>query len=286
MALSKEWSDLKDKWLKCEEKVIIKEYSNNDVKKLLDNYHQAILTHKDNLKKTMATICRNILEEEEDFNDEKHLELLWIQSIHKILIYNPLICPDFKELAYRSHIVDRLLNDAFLDLRCIQVITGEIDNDDRKEQIKNSKGPVGVGWKHDITYYIKVNNMKFRICVGEVVSNAFTKDVKKEFKDRSKIFDAMQLSLRKLRSALAERNVDPKDINLVETYGVLIHRKTFTFYAMHYQDDAYLVDKMDLFSLPEDAYDLRKLHHIIERILCFKDRIINTYKKRIGSVKA
>ncbi|CAG8757465.1 45898_t:CDS:2 [Gigaspora margarita] len=44
---------------------------------------------------------------------------------------------------------------------------------------------------------------------------------------------------------------------------------------MHCHDGAYLVDKIESFTLPDEAFDLKTLSHIMKRVLCFKKRIIN-----------
>lgn len=125
-------------------------------------------------------------------------------------IYNPLLSPNFNEYAYRSHIIDRLLSDIFLNLTSVQVITGEVDNENRKEQKKNSaetEERQSGRWKHDIVYYLKFSGMKFHIGFGEIVGDAFINDDRKMKNDLEKILKAMQLGLFELQSVLNETNI-------------------------------------------------------------------------------
>ncbi|CAG8778091.1 22402_t:CDS:2 [Gigaspora margarita] len=236
-ALLNDWEELGQTWLNIEQNVQIDDCDDSNIKNLLKKYDDAISESENNLIKVMNTICESVLEIEENFDFDVHWDMQWVQNMYKIF-------PNFNEYAYRSHIIDRLLSDVFLNLTSVQVITGEVDNENRKEQKKNSaetEERQSGRWKHDIVYYLKFSGMKFHIGFGEIVGDAFINDDRKMKNDLEKI----------------------------------LKEKLFSFYAMHCHDGVYLVDKIESFTLPDEAFDLKTLSHIMKRVLCFKKRIIN-----------
>ncbi|KAF0459611.1 hypothetical protein F8M41_000725 [Gigaspora margarita] len=202
-ALLNDWEELGQTWLNIEQNVQIDDYDDSNIKNLLKKYDDAISESENNLIKVMNTICESVLEIEENFDFDVHWDMQWVQNMYKIF-------PNFNEYAYRSHIIDRLLSDIFLNLTSVQVITGEVDNENRKEQKKNSaetEERQSGRWKHDIVYYLKFSGMKFHIGFGEIVGDAFINDDRKMKNDLEKILKAMQLGLFELQSVLNETNI-------------------------------------------------------------------------------
>ncbi|CAG8715417.1 1674_t:CDS:2, partial [Scutellospora calospora] len=138
----------------------------------------------------------------------------------------------------------------------------------RKVVQKDSARPLGqrrsVGWEHDAMLVIKVNSVDFQVGFGEVVGNACIRDDKKMIEDREKILKSMQLGLFRLHQSFRQQGVDENDISNAETFGILVYRKTFHFYSMHYVNNLYLVDQFDGFTIPDNSGQLEQLSDIIE----------------------
>ncbi|RIA93295.1 hypothetical protein C1645_819606 [Glomus cerebriforme] len=128
---------------------------------------------------------------------------------------NPLYDCDLSEYSYRDKIVNRIIEDIFLNTyNFVHVRTDKVENTDRKDQ-KNSERPQG------------------------------------------------------------KQGVDENGICKAETFGILIYRKTFCFYSMHYVDDFYLVDQFEGFTIPDNSGQLAELLNIIEIIFTFKQRVMD-----------
>ncbi|CAG8734121.1 20328_t:CDS:2 [Gigaspora margarita] len=145
--------------------------------------------------------------------------------------------------------------DVHWDMQWIQnmyKIFGEVENENRREQKKNS---ATTEEKQNGPQWHEISNCFWRSC-----GDAFINDDKKMKNDLEKVLKAMQLGLFELQSVLAETNIG---------------RKKCSVYAMHCHDGAYLVDKIESFTLPDETSDLNTIPHIMKRILCLKKRIIN-----------
>ncbi|CAG8528691.1 10922_t:CDS:10 [Rhizophagus irregularis] len=113
----------------------------------------------------------------------------------------------------------------------IPISNGEIENTDRKNQKDLSKLPEDrrpTGWFHDGIIKININGNNLQVGFLEVVGNAIVKDHKKIIGDLQKI--------------LKEKGVvDEKKLRqMIETFGILVDRRDFAFFAMNYYDGAYL----------------------------------------------
>ncbi|CAG8732696.1 13021_t:CDS:2, partial [Gigaspora rosea] len=84
--------------------------------------------------------------------------------------------------------------------------------------------------------------------------------------DLEKILKAMQLGLFELQRVLDETN---------------ICKKMVSFYATHCHDGVYLVDKIESFTLPDEAFELKTLSHIINETHIMLKASYEIYKKRI-----
>ncbi|RIB30780.1 hypothetical protein C2G38_2238053 [Gigaspora rosea] len=98
--------------------------------------------------------------------------------------------------------------------------------------------------------------------------------------DLEKILKAMQLGLFELQRVLDETNICSK-IQKTETYGILVYKKMVSFYATHCHDGVYLVDKIESFTLPDEAFELKTLSHIINETHIMLKASYEIYKKRI-----
>ncbi|CAI2192888.1 10870_t:CDS:10, partial [Funneliformis geosporum] len=211
----------------------------------------------------------------------------WIKSVCNAFLLcfqlpiNPLHDCNLSEYSYRDKIVNRIIEDTFLDTyNFVHVMTGEVENTDRKDQ-KNSARPQGqrrsVGWDHDAVIIMKANNVDYQIGFGEVVGNACIHDDKKMTEDQEKMLKAMQLGLFRLRKLLCQQEVDENGIRKAETFGILVYRKTFCFYSMHYIDGLYLVDQFEGFTIPDNSGQFVELLNIIEIMFSFKQRVMNLH---------
>ncbi|KAF0460343.1 hypothetical protein F8M41_000609 [Gigaspora margarita] len=153
------------------------------------------------------------------------------------------------KLVYNAldRIVNRIIKDVFLDINnIIRMRTGEVENRDSKVQ-KDSARPLGqrrsVGWEHDAMLIIKLNSVDF-----------------------------------KLYKLFRQQGVDENDINNTETFGILVYKRTFHFYSMHYVNNLYLVDQFDGFTIPDNSGQLEQLSDITEVMFSFKQRVMNLHR--------
>ncbi|RHZ90206.1 hypothetical protein Glove_4g16 [Diversispora epigaea] len=82
--------------------------------------------------------------------------------------------------------------------------------------------------------------------------------------DWEKILKSMQLGLFRLRQIFKQQKVDENNINNTEMYGIIVYRKTFFFYSMHYVDGLYLADQFEEFTIPDNSFQLIQLSDIIK----------------------
>ncbi|CAG8587138.1 6452_t:CDS:10 [Ambispora gerdemannii] len=146
-------------------------------------------------------------------------------------------------------------------------------------EIELSKLPMerrSVGWFHDGILTINVNGVDECVGILEVVGNAINEDHDKMINDREKILKAMRLALFQLEETLRHNGVndEQKLKQLLETFGILVDRRDFIFYAMHYYEEAYFVDEIALsFVIPNTPMQLFLLKDVIKKLLKFRARI-------------
>lgn len=88
----------------------------------------------------------------------------------------------------------------------------------------------------------------------------------------------MQLGLSRLYKLFRQQGVDENDINNTETFGILVYKRTFHFYSMHYVNNLYLVDQFDGFTIPDNSGQLEQLSDITEVMFSFKQRVMNLHR--------
>ncbi|CAG8532771.1 2966_t:CDS:10 [Funneliformis mosseae] len=251
-----EWSKLETDWINAEKKTLPSSSGmNENVKKLLKKYNNGIndatFGYDVNLMKLPVLFDETSIVNRDTYNFIREWPTQWIKS--------------FTVFPATNKPTSRL---------------GEVENTDRKDQ-KNSARPQGqrrsVGWDHDAILIMKANNVDYQIGFCEVVGNACIHDDQKMIGDREKILKSMQLGLFRLRKLLSKQGVDENGICKAETFGILIYRKTFCFYSMHYVDDLYLVDQFEGFTIPDNYGQLAELLNIIEIMFTFKQRVMDLH---------
>ncbi|KAG9295686.1 hypothetical protein G9A89_001703 [Geosiphon pyriformis] len=285
---NEEWSIMESNWEKVEKRIAdsLPEID-EDVKLLLKKYSKGIKDATINcyvdLNKVEGIICKNPFEDQHSYLFERDYHLRWVQSVYNAFIlclqrsFSPLFDPDASEYAYKSQIINYIWEALFFDVNVIAMMkTGEVENADRKKQLDLSKNldhlksTIG-NWHHDAVLVIKVGSMFVQVAFGEVIGNAFKRDDKKFNDDKEKMLKAMQLALFNLRKSLPEKAPGLDDL---ETFGLLVNRKEFLMYSMHWVDGIYLVDQFDGFTIPDTSLDLENLSGIIKIMINFKNRIM------------
>ncbi|CAG8495739.1 5479_t:CDS:10 [Gigaspora rosea] len=288
------WIKLEADWQKAEKKTMLPAGSgmNENVNKLLKKYNDGITKatygYNVNLNKVAVLFDEMSIVNRDAYIFTEEWSTQWIKLVYNAFLLcfqlpiNPLHDGELSEYAYRDRIINRIIEDVFLDINnVIRMKTGEVENQDSKVQ-KDSARPLGqrrsVGWEHDAMLIIKVNSVDFQVGFGEVVGNACIRDDKKMIEDREKILKSMQLGLFRLYQLFKQQGVDENDISNAETFGILVYRKTFHFYSMHYVNNLYLVDQFDGFTIPDNSGQLEQLSDIIEAMFSFKQRVINLHR--------
>ncbi|KAG9305137.1 hypothetical protein G9A89_002594 [Geosiphon pyriformis] len=261
---NEEWSIMESNWEKVEKRIAdsLPEID-EDVKLLLKKYSKGIKDATINcyadLNKVEGIICKNPFEDQHSYLFERDYHLRWVQSVYNAFIlclqtsFSPLFDPDASEYAYRSQIINYIWEALFFDVNVIAMMKTNLDH--RKSTLGN--------WHHDAVLVIKVGSMFVQVAFGEVIGNAFKRDDKKFNDDKEKMLKAMQLALFNLRKSLPEKAPGLDDL---ETFGLLVNRKEFLMYSMHWVDGIYLVDQFDGFTIPDTSLDLENLsesHHEI-----------------------
>ncbi|RIB01908.1 hypothetical protein C2G38_2229324 [Gigaspora rosea] len=275
------WIKLEADWQKAEKKTMLPAGSgmNENVNKLLKKYNDGITKatygYNVNLNKVAVLFDEMSIVNRDAYIFTEEWSTQWIKLSSSL---ESLHDGELSEYAYRDRIINRIIEDVFLD---INNVIREVENQDSKVQ-KDSARPLGqrrsVGWEHDAMLIIKVNSVDFQVGFGEVVGNACIRDDKKMIEDREKILKSMQLGLFRLYQLFKQQGVDENDISNAETFGILVYRKTFHFYSMHYVNNLYLVDQFDGFTIPDNSGQLEQLSDIIEAMFSFKQRVINLHR--------
>ncbi|RGB22742.1 hypothetical protein C1646_775618 [Rhizophagus diaphanus] len=251
-----EWLKFETDWEKVEETMVVNDGVDRHIENLLKKYDDAIIKattgYSVNLSEVVGVFNECTLINRNCYIFSKEWPLQWTQSIYNaFLAVNPLHDGELSEYAYRDKIVNPLIENVFLDIN--EMI---LENSDRKVQKDSSRSPGArraTGWEHDALLVMKVKSIEFQIGF------------------------AMQLGLFRLRRMLREQGVDEKKFNCAETFGILVYKKDYHFYSMHYADGIYLVDKFDEFAIPSSASQLCELSEIIKSLFSFKQRVVNLH---------
>ncbi|CAG8449910.1 17188_t:CDS:10 [Acaulospora morrowiae] len=279
-----EWFIMESNWEKVEKRIVdsLPQIDEN-VNLLLEKYGKCI---KDatikcyvDLNKVESIICKSPFEDQHFYLFERDYHLRWVQSVYNAFIlclqtpFSPLDDPDASEYAYRSRIINYIWEGLFFDVNAVAIMkTGEVENVDRKKQLDLSRNldqrrsSLG-GWYHDAVLFMKVGSKLVQVAFGEVIGNAFKRDDKKYNDDKEKMLKAMQMALFNLRKSLPEKAPGLEDL---ETFGLLVNRKEFFMYSMHWVDGIYLVDQFNGFTIPDTSLDLENLFNIIQTMIKFK----------------
>jgi len=219
-----------------------------------------------------------------EYKFRKHWLSKWVDNVYQKFVTcfqlskHVLNDKSTSEYQYRSWFVNLLCEDIFLDVNnVIRFMTGEVENIDRKNQRDLSKLPEErrpTGWFHDGILNININGNDLQVGFLEVVGNAIVEDHKKRTDDLQKILKAMRLAFFRLEESLREKGVDDekKLKQKLETFGILVDRRVFAFYAMNYYDEAFLVDEIFSFTIPDTQMQLYLLENIISDLLAFRAR--------------
>ncbi|CAG8583763.1 2094_t:CDS:10 [Paraglomus occultum] len=241
---NEEWITMESNWSKIETKITesLPEIDAN-IKLLLERYTKVIKDATTGVYIDLNIIEGNIcnkspFEEDHEYRFERDYPLRWVQ-----LVYNAL---------------------------------GEVENEDRKRQLDLSrcleKRRTNLGsWCHDAILVMKVGSKHVQVAFGEVIGNAFKHDDKKWQDDKEKMLKAMQLALFNLRRLF------PEGLEDLETYGLLVYKKEFFMYSMHWVDGIYLVDQFNGFAIPDTSRELDYLPVIIQAMIEFKNRVLKLH---------
>ncbi|CAG8603895.1 2841_t:CDS:10, partial [Ambispora gerdemannii] len=286
---NEEWSIMESNWEKVEKRIAdsLPQIDEN-VKLLLEKYSKCI---KDatikcyvDLNKVEGIICKSPFEDQHLYLFERDYHLRWVQLVYNAFIlclqtpFSPLCDPDASEYAYRSRIINYIWEELFFDVNVIAIMkTGEVENADRKKQLDLSRNldqrkSTGT-WHHDAVLVMKVGGKLVQVAFGEVTGNAFKRDDKKYNDDKEKILKAMQLALFNLRKSFPEKAPGLEDL---ETFGLLVNRKEFFMYSMHWVDGIYLVDQFDGFAIPDTSLDLKNLSEKQTRVITNEQEVSST----------
>ncbi|GBB93701.1 hypothetical protein RclHR1_22180003 [Rhizophagus clarus] len=226
------------------------------------------------------------------------LDLLFIENImtsygYKIFINgcdlflfdaptNLLLDPDQSELSYRENFVNPIVVKVFDDIMdLIKVKTGEVENQTNKTQrieTRQYKQRISIGCSQDGIYTINVNATILEVGFLEVVGNALYTDIKKLSEDTEKVFKCVQISIHYQRQHYISRGATEQEVSSIESYGVVVYQRRFTFYVMHRTNGGlHVVDVLTEFSIPSTKDQLYVLKEVIENVYLFKSRIMDYY---------
>ncbi|CAG8803629.1 10806_t:CDS:2, partial [Dentiscutata erythropus] len=235
--VNKEWLMMESTWEKIEKKIVssLPPIAEN-LESLLEKYNKAIIDattgYYVDLQKVWITISEPPFVGQHSYLFARDWSIQWIQQIYTTL--------------------------------------GEVENIDRKTQldlardVDKRKSCVG-SWHHDAILTMKAGNKDFQIAFGERNFNFSIFIVK--ISKRTIRFIAMRLALPKLLKLLPE-NVP--GIEELETFGLLVYKKEFLLYSMHYVDGIYFVDQYEGFTIPDTPLQLGNISDIIRIMLMFK----------------
>ncbi|CAG8760266.1 15419_t:CDS:2, partial [Gigaspora margarita] len=132
---------------------------------------------------------------------------------------------------------------------------------------------------------ININGVEGYIGILEVVGNAIVEDYVKMIANRDKILKAMRLALFQLEQTLRNNGISDENQfkHNLETFGILVDKRDFIIYAMHYDEGVYLVDEIDLsLIIPDTSMPLFLIEDIIKKLLAFRHahvEYLNTWIK-------
>ncbi|CAG8624929.1 12503_t:CDS:2 [Dentiscutata erythropus] len=147
--------------------------------------------------------------------------------------------------------------------RCLEHIrrSGNIDRKVQKDSAKHPDEQRSIGWYYDGVLKININGTEIQMGFLEVIA-------------------AMRLAFSHLEEILHERGEDYEELKYkLETFGIIVDRRHFVFYAMEYFDGAYLLDEIYPFTLPDTPTQLYLLKDIITILLNFR-AALNAYIKK------
>ncbi|KAF0465378.1 hypothetical protein F8M41_026292 [Gigaspora margarita] len=180
---------------------------------------------------------------------KKHYELKWIQNVYErfLMLFmapiNQLLDPDQTELSYRENFINPIFAKVFNDLmELIHMRTGKIEN----------MTTVEVGFM-------------------EMVGSAVYDDLTKLSEDLEKVLKCMQISLFYQRQHHLQRGASENQLQILESYGIVVYKRMATIYTMHCASGLYIADK---FSIPNSKDQLHVLKEVIE-----KSRVMDYYLK-------
>lgn len=186
------------------------------------------------------------------------------------------------ELSYRENFVNPIVVKVFDDVMdLIKVKTGEVENQSNKTQrieTRQYKQRVSIGCSQDGIYSINVNATILEVGFLEVVGNALYADIKKLSEDTEKVFKCMQISIHYQRQHYISRGATEQEVSSIESYGIVVYQRKFTFYVMHRTNGGlHVVDVLTEFSIPSTKDQLYVLKEVIENVYLFKSRIMDYY---------
>ncbi|CAJ0877934.1 22159_t:CDS:10 [Entrophospora sp. SA101] len=285
---------LKDIWNSLEPSGKVKTIRLNKWENVLQPLIQKYQTHLEN-KSVFDVISldgtiENVLEKPYigTFIHKEHYDLLWIQDIYKRFLFlfnaptNLLQDPDQNELSYRENFVNPIIVKAFDDIMdLVKVKTGEVENKSNKAQrneTRQYRQRVSIGCSQDGIYSINVNAIILEVGFLEVIGNALYTDVKKLNEDTEKVFKCMQISIYYQRQHYLSRGATEQQVSSIESYGIIVYQRMFTFYVMHQTNGGlHVVDIIKEFSIPSTKDQLYILREVIENVYLFKSRIMDYY---------
>ncbi|CAG8683227.1 8347_t:CDS:2 [Funneliformis mosseae] len=288
-----EWQTFENFFNKTEEEITSKISPIKKVENILYKYREALLNATDGGYVEIDSVFINY-NYQDGYKFRRHWLENWVNDVYRKF----LICfqlsrhvlndKSSSEYQYRDWFVNLLLEDLFLDINSlIRLTTGEVENIHRKNQKNLSKLPEDrrqIGWYHDGILTVNINGVEEYIGILEVVGNAIVEDHVKMIADRDKILKAMRLALFQLEHTLRNNGIsDEKQLkHNLETFGILVDRRDFIIYVMHYYEGVYLVDESDLsFIIPDTPMQLYLIEDVIKKLLAFRARVeyLNTWIK-------
>ncbi|CAJ0831210.1 15347_t:CDS:10, partial [Entrophospora sp. SA101] len=265
---------LKDIWNSLEPSGKVKTIRLNKWENVLQPLIQKYQTHLEN-KSVFDVISldgtiENVLEKPYigTFIHKEHYDLLWIQDIYKRFLFlfnaptNLLQDPDQNELSYRENFVNPIIVKAFDDI--IDLV--KVKTRTNRTKLKETKlDNIGNGCSQDGIYSINVNAVILEVGFLEVIGNALYTDVKKLNEDTEKVFKCMQISIYYQRQHYLSCGATEQQVSSIESYGIIVYQRMFTFYVMHQTNGGLrVVDIIKEFSIPSTKDQLYILREVIE----------------------
>ncbi|CAG8680869.1 9543_t:CDS:10, partial [Funneliformis caledonium] len=286
---------LKDIWNSLEPSEKIKTIRLDKWEKVLIPLIQKYQTHLENKSVfdviSLDSTIEDVLEKPyvRPFIHREHHDLLWVQDIYKRFLFlfdaptNLLLNPDQSELSYRENFVNPIVVKVFDDIMDLIKVKNvrEVENQSNKTQRIETcqyKQRVSIGCSQDGIYSINVNATILEVGFLEVVGNALYTDIKKLSEDIKKVFKCMQISIHYQRQHYISRGATEQEVSSIESYGIVVYQRKFTFYVMHQINGGlHVVDVLTEFSIPSTKDQLYVLKEVIENVYLFKSRIMDYY---------